>query len=85
MSGIADGDRDALARDPTSIGTWTNLGNALTRLNNLKAAHPLRGRHEPHGFCGKNRCFLPKQVSAHSGPSEAADALAVPAHHDSAG
>jgi Tfp pilus assembly protein PilF len=30
--------RDALACDPTSIGTWTNLGNALTRLNNLKAA-----------------------------------------------
>jgi Flp pilus assembly protein TadD len=30
--------RDALACDPSGAGTWTNLGNALTQLNHLKAA-----------------------------------------------
>jgi Flp pilus assembly protein TadD len=30
--------RDALAYDPRSVGTWTNLGNALTQLNHLKSA-----------------------------------------------
>jgi Tfp pilus assembly protein PilF len=30
--------RDALACDASSIGTWTNLGNALTQLHHLKAA-----------------------------------------------
>jgi tetratricopeptide (TPR) repeat protein len=30
--------RDALAYDVTSTGVWTNLGNALTQLNNLSSA-----------------------------------------------
>jgi Flp pilus assembly protein TadD len=30
--------RDALACDPSATGTWTNLGNALTQLDHLKAA-----------------------------------------------
>lgn len=30
--------RDALACDPAATGVWTNLGNALTQLNHLKAA-----------------------------------------------
>jgi Flp pilus assembly protein TadD len=30
--------RDALAYDPRSVGTWTNLGNALTQLNHVKSA-----------------------------------------------
>lgn len=30
--------RDALACDPSGMGTWTNLGNALTQLDYLKAA-----------------------------------------------
>jgi hypothetical protein len=30
--------RDALACDASGSGTWTNLGNALTQLNHLKAA-----------------------------------------------
>jgi Flp pilus assembly protein TadD len=30
--------RDALASDPRMIGVWTNLGNAMTQINHLKAA-----------------------------------------------
>jgi Flp pilus assembly protein TadD len=30
--------RDALGCDPRAVGTWTNLGNALTQLNHLTSA-----------------------------------------------